>query len=44
VGEGICKSVIRGGRLIVKLTNSPYPLDVDPGAKIEVCTKGLVCT
>ena len=49
-GRGICKSVItqsKGGRLIVKLLNSPHPLDVDPVAQIEVCTvstKRLVCT
>ena len=36
-----------GGRLIVKLLNPPYSLDVDPVVQIEVCTicmKMLVCT
>jgi len=50
VGVQICKSVItqsKDGRLIVKLPNLPYPLDVDPVVQIEVCiicTERLVCT
>ena len=46
-GGGICKSVItqsKGGWLIIKLPNPPYPLDVDPMAQIEVCTERLPCT
>ena len=41
VGGGICKNVItqsKGGRLIVKLSNPPCLLDVNPVDQIEVCT------
>ena len=38
VGD-ICKSVIRDGRLIAKLSNPLCPLDIDPVVQIEVCTK-----
>jgi len=50
VEEGICKSVViqfKGGRLIVKLFDLPFSLDVDPATQIEVCivcTEKLVCT
>ena len=43
----ICKSVIRGGRLIVNIPNPPCPLDVYPVSQIKVCTvykKRLICT
>jgi len=47
VGAWTCKSVItpsKSGRLIVKLPNLLCPLDADPMAQIQVCTKRLVCT
>jgi len=47
VRGGICKNVIRGGWLIVKLPNPPCPLDIDSMIQIKVCmvcTKRLVCT
>ena len=42
-----CDYPIQGRVQIVKLTNLPYLLDVDPMTQIEVfivCTERLVCT
>jgi len=42
-----CDYPIQGRVQIVKLTNPPYLLDVDPMTQIEVfifCTERLICT